>query len=135
MADATSLSGAVLTLLKTLDPAVLDAGVGEVPAGPYYSFYDSAPRTRAGRLSTGDRAATYLFRLVCVGRDANEARHVVQQAVALLHGRRLDPADRAAGPLQLIPESAPIIPDRDVRGQTRYSQTLAFVIHYQRGPS
>lgn len=123
----------VLAQLKRDQTAVVDGGfptnaAGQpiLPASQYVVVYTDAPRLTPGALSADFRRQGLGFRVVCVGRDAGEARDATSWALSRLAGFRPIPTDRTTGKLAPVPDGAPILADRSVPGDIRYSQTLVF---------
>lgn len=116
----------ILARLRRPTTDVLDGGVDETPAGQYLVLYTDAPRVRNGRLAGEFLRQLLGFRTVCAGRDAGEARDAASWALSRLAGWRPIPGDLTVGKLAPVPDGAPILPDRSVPGDVRYSQTLVF---------
>lgn len=129
MTEAEDLYALVRGRLERSTTTVLD---GEVPpsmaACQYLVFYDDAPRLRPGALTSDFRRQGLRFRIVCAGRDAGEVRDATSWTLTRLAGWRPLPDDRTVGAIGTVPDGAPILPDRSVPGDVRFSQTLVFTV-------
>lgn len=126
MATAINLAGVILTRLETMPgTTVLDSEVRTTPAGAYVVFYDETPAHWSNNLSGGLNRMGYEFRLVCVGKSPAQCRNTVRLAAGLLAGWRFDNSQQSSWLIE-VPEGAPIIPDRSVPEDVRYSQTLHY---------
>lgn len=118
----------VLERLKRPQTTVLDGGVDATPPGQYVVLYTDAPRLNAGRLASDYLRQLLGFRVVAVGRNAGEARDAASWALSRLARWRPIAGDLSVGSMRPVPDGAPILPDKAVPGDTRYSQTLVFTL-------
>lgn len=121
----------IIGRLRTItDIEILDCYVPKKPPDAYVVFYDDAPEQYPSRaVAVADRAR-YLFRVVCVGRDANETRSVVAKVQAMLTNWRIPNTN--ASWLSPQPDGAPILRDDEVASDIRFSQTLVYAVHTSR---
>lgn len=133
MTELNDVVPLVLAQLARPQTTILDGGFSRnasgqpvLPAGEYIVLYTDAPQLTPGRLTSDYRRQMLAFRPVCVGRDAGEARDAASWALSRLSGWRPLPGDLTVGKLAPVPDGAPVLPDRSVPGDIRYSQTLVF---------
>ncbi len=127
MTEHNDIIGLVLTRITRPQTTILDGEVKTTPAGEYVVIYTDTPRL-SGRLSADYAKQLLRWRAMCVGRNAGEARHVASWVVSRLVGWRPVPEDRTVGVVAPIPDGAPVLPDRSVPGDVRFSQTLVFTL-------
>lgn len=141
MPTLDTLATLVLNRLQTAPLPVYDGEVPDTPPGPYAVVYPGAGVPSSSRLCNTVEDFHWQTTIVCAGSTPEQARFTVQQVRARVTGwdpqasdnEWLQPTNRSSGPLSETGfDSPPLIPDRSVPNDLRYSYTLIFHMYTNR---
>lgn len=124
----------VLGRLRTIpDVQVFDSYIPDTPPGAYVMFWDDTPAQYPSRaIGIADRSR-WEFQAVCVGRDPNQCRYVVELVQAKLTNWRIPNMNGSWVCPQA--DSAPTLRSESVSNDIRFSQTLSYAVYTSRSAS
>jgi len=108
---------------------------GEVPSDPpsgYVTIYPSPGNATSENLADSQNRLRWTVRLVCSGYGSEQAMDVADATRNLMTRWQPYPNDPSASRFREVDEDAPLLPDRTVPGDIRFSLTLVYRLYTNR---